>query len=215
MSSPRAARWRRSSVAEQPRWFTANKDGHSVWYRDRFRQLGAEGADITGEARFADTMAERGSRILDAGCGGGRVAGALHGSGHTVVAVDADPVLIEAAGIDFPGPAYAVVDLSQMTLADIAGGPVDLTVCAGNVMVFVAPGTEAAVLRNLCAVTRSGGRVVLGFRRDEAYPFEAYDADLAELSKAGIADVEYRFSTWNLDAFTPESEYAVTVLRVR
>ncbi|WP_110239690.1 class I SAM-dependent methyltransferase [Nocardioides gilvus] len=198
----------------RPRWFTETKDGHSQWYVDRFRTLAAEGADLHGEARFVDAMVERGSRILDAGCGAGRMAGELAARGHDVIGLDADPVLIEAAKADHPGPTYAVVDLSELTLADVGGEPVDLVVCAGNVMVFVAPGTERAVLANLCAVVRPGGRVVIGFRRDEAYPIERYDADLADLTEKGVARVEQRFSTWHLDPFTDESDFAVTVLRV-
>ncbi|MQW76182.1 methyltransferase domain-containing protein [Nocardioides sp. dk4132] len=198
----------------RPRWFTDTKDGHSQWYVERFRALAAEGADLAGEARFVDAMVERGARILDAGCGTGRLSGELAARGHTVVGLDADPVLVEAARVDHPGPTYGVVDLSELELADVGGEPVDLVVCAGNVMVFVAPGTERQVLANLCAVVRPGGRVVVGFRRDEAYPFERYDADLADLAREGVARVEQRFATWHLDPFTDESDFAVTVLRV-
>lgn len=204
-------------VRPRPRWFTDTKDDHSQWYVDRFRTLAAEGADLEGEARFVDMVVERGSRILDAGCGPGRMAGALAQRGHTVIGLDADPVLIAAARADHPGPTFDVVDLSALTLADVGGEPVDLAVTAGNVMVFLAPGTERTVLDNLCAVVRPGGRVVLGFRRDEAYPFERYDADLAALAEAGVAQVEHRFSTWHLDPFEPGddgSDFAVTVLRV-
>ena len=70
------------------------------------------------------------------------------------------------------------------------------------------------MLRNLCAVTRPGGRVVVGFRRDEAYPFGTYDADLAAIAADGVARVEQRFSTWHLDPFTDAADFAVTVLRV-
>ncbi|WP_166391056.1 class I SAM-dependent methyltransferase [Nocardioides ochotonae] len=202
-----------SSPRPRPRWFTDTKDGHSQWYVERFRALAAEGADLAGEARFVDAMVQRGARILDAGCGTGRLSGELAARGHTVVGLDADPVLIEAARGDHPGPTYGVVDLSELELADV-GEPVDLVVCAGNVMVFVAPGTERQVLANLCAVVRPGGRVVVGFRRDEAYPFERYDADLADLAREGVARVEQRFATWHLDPFTDESDFAVTVLRV-
>lgn len=200
--------------APLPRWFTDTKDGHSQWYVERFRTLAAEGADLLGEARFADVLAERGSRVLDAGCGGGRMAGALHAAGHTVYGLDVDPVLVEAASADHPGPTYGVVDLSRLTLADVGGEPVDLVVCAGNVLVFVAPGTERAVLGNLCSVVRPGGRVAIGFRRDEAYPFDRYDADLAALAAAGTARVEQRYSSWHLDPFADDSDFAVTVLRV-
>jgi 2-polyprenyl-3-methyl-5-hydroxy-6-metoxy-1,4-benzoquinol methylase len=203
-----------SDPVVRPRWFTETKEGHSQWYVDRFRALAEEGADLLGEARFADTLVARGSRVLDAGCGAGRMAGALAAAGHTVVGLDADPVLIDAARTDHPGPSYAVCDLSTMTLADVGDEPVDLTVCAGNVMVFVAPGTEREVLTRLCSVTRAGGRVVVGFRRDDAYPFATFDIDLAALAEAGVAQVEQRFSTWHLDPFTADADFAVTVLRV-
>ena len=57
----------------------------------------AEGRDLAGEARFVDALAPRAARVLDAGCGPGRVGAFLHALGHTVVGVDVDPVLIVAA----------------------------------------------------------------------------------------------------------------------
>ncbi|WP_313404441.1 class I SAM-dependent methyltransferase [Aeromicrobium sp.] len=198
----------------QPRWFTDTQPGHSQWFIERFRALEADGVDLLGEARFADMLAQRGSRILDAGCGTGRMAQALHAAGHTAYGVDVDPELIAAAEADHPGPTYGVVDLSELTLEDVGGEPVDLVVCAGNVLVFVAPGTERTVIERLCAVTRPGGRVVIGCRPEQVYSFEQYDADLAALAERGIATVEQRFSTWHLDPFAPDSDFAVTVLRV-
>ena len=198
----------------QPRWFTDTQPGHSQWFIERFRTLEAQGADLLGEARFADMLLERGSRVLDAGCGTGRLAQALHEAGHTSYGVDVDPALIEVAGTDHPGPSYAVVDLSELSLDDVDGEPVDLTICAGNVMVFLAEGTEERVLERLCGVTRPGGRVVLGFRRGPNYPFEQYDADLADLAQRGIARVEHRFSTWHLDPYDDDADFGVTVLRV-
>lgn len=202
-----------TSSSPQPRWFTDTQPGHSQWFIERFRTLEAEGKDLLGEARFADMLAERGSRILDAGCGTGRMAAALHEAGHVAFGVDVDPELIAAAETDHPGPSYAVADLSELTTEDVGGELVDLVMCAGNVMVFVAPGTELRVLERLSAVTRPGGRVALGFRREASYPFEQYDADLDSLASRGIARVEHRFSTWHLDPFEAESDFAVTVLR--
>ena len=56
--------------------------GHSQWYIERFRTMVAEGADIDGEARMVDAMVPRGARILDAGCGPGRVGAELASRGH-------------------------------------------------------------------------------------------------------------------------------------
>lgn len=71
---------------------------HSAWYVERFRSMAADGHDLDGEARFVDAMVRRGARVLDAGCGPGRVGGRLAALGHQVVGVDIDPHLIAAAG---------------------------------------------------------------------------------------------------------------------
>ena len=193
---------------DRPRWFTATDEGHSQWYVDRFRALAAEGADLEGEARLVDAMAGRGSRVLDAGCGAGRLAGALHRRGHDVVGVDVDPVLVGAARTDHPGPRFHVADLSTLSLEE---DPFDVVVSAGNVMVFLGPGTERAVLERLRDHTRPGGRLVLGFRRQpDVYSYDELDRDATGV---GLV-LEHRFGTWHLDPFTRESDFAVSVLRV-
>ena len=59
----------------------ANPD-HARNYARRWSNLVAEGRDIYGEARLIDAMAERGSNILDAGCGTGRIGGWQIGRAH-------------------------------------------------------------------------------------------------------------------------------------
>ncbi len=194
-------------MTDRPRWFTHTDPGHSQWYVERFRTLAREGTDLEGEARLVDAMAERGSRVLDAGCGTGRLSGALHRRGHVVVGVDADPELVAAAEADHPGPTYVVADLSRLELDE---APFDLVVCAGNVMVFLAPDSERGVLERLRRHTRPGGRIVVGFRREAHYPYSRFNVDLRN---AGLS-LEHRFGTWGLDPFTPESDFAVSVLRV-
>ncbi len=120
----------------------ANPD-HSHWYVERFRRMAAQGADLAGEARTVDAMLPRGSRVLDAGCGTGRVGAELAARGHTVVGVDVDPVLVAAAEADHPGPTWLVGDLAELDLpARGIAEPFDVAVCAGNVLTFLAPGTE-------------------------------------------------------------------------
>src|SRR4051812_30639820 len=134
------------------RWVTDTDEGHSQWYIDRFRRLAAEGADLGGEARLVDALVPPRSRILDAGCGPGRVGAVLHDRGHHVVGVDADPELIAAARHDHPGPTWVVADLAELDLAASGvPGPFDAAVLAGNVLAFVAAGTEPDVLRCLAA----------------------------------------------------------------
>lgn len=194
-------------MTDIPRWFTSTKDGHSQWYVDRFRQLAADGADLGGEARLVDALVAPGSRILDAGCGPGRLGAVLHERGHTVVGVDADEVLIAAAVEDHPGPRWLVSDLSRL---DLDEEPFDLAVVAGNVMVFVAPGTERQVLESLRRHVRPGGRIVLGFATDRELSLDAFDADVAA---AGLV-MEQRFATWDLVPVSDGADFAVTFLRV-
>lgn len=189
---------------------TETEPGHSQWYIERFRTMAAEGADLAGEARLVDAMVRPGSRVLDAGCGPGRVGAVLHERGHTVVGVDADPALIEAAEADHPGPRWLVGDLSELDLASMGEpDPFDAAVLAGNVLVFVAPGTETDVLRRVAAHVAPDGFVVTGFHVNRELPLARFDECVAE---AGLR-IEHRFATWDLRAWHDDADFAVTVLR--
>ncbi|HVU92487.1 MAG TPA: methyltransferase domain-containing protein [Jatrophihabitans sp.] len=190
----------------RPRWFTAHGEGHAQWYIERFRTMAAEGADLAGEARFVDAMLARRARVLDAGCGPGRISGALHARGHTVVGVDVDPALIEAAEHDHPGPRYVVADLADLTLDE---EPFDAAVLAGNVLVFVTPGSEQQVLERVAAHVRPDGVVITGFHTNRDYRLADFDRDWAA---AGLV-LEHRFATWDLRPWREDADWAVTVLR--
>lgn len=187
---------------------TRENPDHSAWYVERFRKMAAAGDDLAGEARFIDAMAPRGGRILDAGCGPGRVGAALSGIGHKVVGVDVDPVLIAAAHDDHPGPTWLVGDLAELDLAShgITEG-FDVIVCAGNVMTFLAPSTRRQVLARLRAHLREGGRFVAGFGAGRGYEFDEFFADA---HAAGLA-MELRVGTWDLRPLTDESDFLVAM----
>lgn len=192
------------------RWVSEAKPGRSEWYVQRFRKMAADGTDLAGEARLVDAMLPRGARVLDAGCGPGRVGAALAARGHTVVGADADPVLIEAARADHPRARWLVADLSALDLpAHGEAEPFDAAVLAGNVMVYLAPGTEPLVLERIARHLRPAGFIVAGFATDREYRLAAFDADI---ETAGLR-TEHRFATWDLGAWTPGAEFAVTVLR--
>lgn len=187
----------------------ANPD-HSRWYVDRFRSMAAAGADLGGEARLIDTMVPRHARILDAGCGGGRVGGLLAAAGHDVVGVDLDPVLIEAARQDHAGCSWLVGDLAELDLParGITEG-FDVVVCAGNVMTFVAPATRVEVLRRMAAHLRGDGRVVVGFGAGRGYRFDEFLAD----SRSAALRSDVLLSTWDLRPLADDSDFLVAVLR--
>lgn len=191
------------------RWQSETDPGHSQWYVERFREFARRGDDLVGEARLIDAMVPRGARILDAGCGPGRHGGYLHGLGHHVVGVDADPVLIEAARADHPGPTWLVADLSELDLA--AEGepePFDAILVAGNVMVFLAPDTETAVLSALRAHLAPHGRIVTGFHTNRDLAVADFDA---AVEAAGLR-LEQRFATWDLRPWRTDADFCVSVL---
>ncbi len=182
---------------------------HSANYVQRFKDMAAEGRDLDGEARMIDAMAARGSRILDAGCGPGRVGGTLHGLGHTVVGVDLDPVLIAAAERDHPGPTWLVGDLAELDLADgLVGDGFDLIVSAGNVVTFLKPENRVEVLRRLAAHLATDGRAVIGFGAGRDYAFEDFGADVAA---AGLR-IDVQLSTWDLRSFDDDSDFLIAIL---
>lgn len=187
----------------------AQRPEHSVWYATRMRTMAAEGADLAGEARFVDAMVPRGARILDAGCGPGRVAAALSAVGHTAVGVDVDPVLIDAAREDHPEGTWVVGDLAELDLAaHEIPDPFDVVVCAGNVMTFLGHGTHASALARMRAHLAPEGRVAVGFGTARGYAPEAF---LADVEAAGL-QVDARFSTWDLRPYTEESDFLVAIL---
>ncbi|OBI45346.1 SAM-dependent methyltransferase [Mycobacterium kyorinense] len=199
-------------MVEQSIWMqrVAADPGHSHWYIERFRAMARAGEDLVGEARLVDAMAPRGARILDAGCGPGRLGGYLAAAGHQVVGVDVDPTLIEAAEQDHPGSRWLVGDLAELDLpARGITEPFDLIVSAGNVMTFLAPSTRVQVLGRLRAHLRAGGRAVIGFGAGRDYEFAEF---LDHVADAGFAH-DLLLSTWDLRPFTDDSEFLVAILR--
>ncbi len=193
------------------RWLQMIEDnpGHSSWYIERFRTMAAEGKDLDGEARFVDAMVARGARILDAGCGPGRVGGRLAALGHDVVGIDLDPALIAAAEEDHPGPSWRVGDLATIdTEAEGLASSFDVVISAGNVMTFLDPDTRRAVVANLAACLAPGGRAVFGFGAGRGYEFDDFFADAAA---AGLRE-ELRLATWDLRPFTESADFLVAVL---
>ncbi len=196
------------------RWIelTERNPEHSSWYVERFRSMAAAGDDLGGEARFIDAMVARRSRVLDAGCGPGRVGGHLARVGHQVVGVDIDPVLIAAAEHDHPGPTWLVADLAELDLKAMGVDEgFDVVVCAGNVMPFLDPHTRQLVLDRLTAHLRAGGRIVTGFGSGRDYTFAEF---LEDVEQVGLI-AEVLLSTWDLRPFTTESDFLVAVLSRR
>lgn len=170
------------------------------------------GEDVSGEARFVDAIAERGSAILDGGCGTGRVAAALHAAGHRVLGVDRSPRLIDVARDYFADTAYEVRDLLEVSTTDLldAGLPerADIVVLAGNVMPCLADDTERDVLANLVSLLADDGRLVLGFRTDREYAVADLERHQSEL---GLREL-HRFSDWQLAPWRDDAPWIVSMM---
>jgi SAM-dependent methyltransferase len=144
------------------------------------------------------------SSVLDAGCGTGRVGREIARRGVDVVGVDLDDEMLATARRKSPEIRWLTADLSTVDL----GRTFDVILLAGNVMIFLTPGTEAAVMRNLARHLRPGGVLIAGFQvRPGALTLERYD----RLAKdAGLALTE-RSSTWERAPWTDGGTYAVSV----
>lgn len=191
------------------RWFEARSEEQRREYSQRFVRIAAEGNDIDGEGRFVDAMAARGSRILDAGCGAGRVTDYLRRCGHRAVGVDVDPLLIESGREQHPEADLRVLDLVDLSPESPDLGTFDIIVCPGNVITFVGHDAEPQVLAAMASVLAPGGRAVFGFHLDRTVPLPDLDRWAADVGWS----LEHRFGTWELDAFTDESDWAVSVFR--
>ena len=183
-----------------------NNPAHSINYANRWRALAARGEDIVGEARLIDAMAERGSKILDAGCGQGRLCGYLVSAGHEVVGTDLDPVLIDIAQAEVPDARFYVGDLCVDAVPE---SDFDLVVSAGNVMGFLPATGRQAALQTLFNALRPQGRAVIGYGAGRGWEFEDF---LSSTRECGFS-VESMFSTWTLAPFEQDSDFLVAILR--
>lgn len=187
-------------------------------YGEKFAELIADGEDVTGEARLADSIAPRGATILDAGCGMGRIGGALIECGHTVVGVDVDASLLKQAEETYPKlpTVEGRLDKLDAKMLKKAGneGPFDVVVCVGNVMILLAEDTEQEVLKRFHDVLAPGGRVLVGFHTTAVPPgSREYSAEefTVDAIHAGLR-VDARFSTYHLHPYDPQGDYVVHIL---
>jgi SAM-dependent methyltransferase len=158
-------------------------------YDARFERLAASGADVHGEADLVASLAP-GPRVLDAGCGTGRVGIELDRRGFEVVGTDLDARMLEAARRKAPHLPWVEADLASLALDDAF----DVVVLAGNVLIFVAPGAEPDAVARCADHLVPGGLLVAGFSiRRGGYDHEALDAHAADVG----LELVHRWSTWD------------------
>src|SRR5882724_2982523 len=181
-------------------------------YDARFTTLAQTGQDVHGEAHFVTALGV--SSVLDAGCGTGRVAIELARRGLDVVGVYLDAAMLDVARRKAPHLPWYEGDLATLDLAmpdmPLRRRLFDAIVLAGNVMIFLAPGSEATVVTNLARHLAPGGALVAGFQLlPGGLALAHYDTCTAQ---AGLALAE-RWATWDRHPWDPTSDYAVSVHR--
>lgn len=192
------------------RWWEIAGASQGDVYDDRWKRMEAAGEWVHGEADLVCWC--RPGSVLDAGCGTGRVAIELDRRGIDVVGVDVDQRMLDEARSKAPQVPWILGDLIDVEVTGPDGaGPrgFDLVVMAGNVMVFVEIGTEAAIVANMARHLVPGGRLVSGFRLGlSPLTFDDYDRFAAA---AGL-ELEHRWTTWDRQPYDG-GPYAVTVHR--
>ncbi len=201
------------------RWLSRDDVPRGAAYDERWEVLAASGANVHGEADLVcELLAEAGfalggsarPAVLDAGCGTGRVGTELARRGAEVVGVDVDPAMLASAARKAPDLAWVLADLASL---DLRTGGVrrrfQLIAAPGNVMIFLAPGSEGRVLTQLAAHLEPGGLLVAGFQLGETkLPLTDYD----EAADAAGMQLLHRWSTWDRAPFDG-GDYAVSVHR--
>ncbi|MFJ3250457.1 class I SAM-dependent methyltransferase [Streptomyces sp. NPDC094154] len=198
------------------RWRDLTGETSGDDYAARFAALARSGKDVHGEARFCTALVPAGARVLDAGCGTGRVMIRLAELGYDCVGVDLDASMLAVARKQAPGLPWFQADLAAFEPDRLCiAADFDLVVAAGNILPLLAAGTEAAVVGRLAAVLRAGGLLVAGFGLDEAHLPVPPGITLAEYddccAAAGLTLVD-RFATWDADPYEGGG-YAVSVHR--
>jgi len=192
------------------RWLAETGGTRGPAYAARFAELAASGEPVHGEADLVDALLAPGSAVLDAGCGTGRVAVELARRGHRVVGVDLDASMLAQARAAAPDLTWVQGDLLDVP-AEAVGPPLDAVLLAGNVVVYLTEGTEAAVLARLAGWLRPGGLLVAGFAGDRHVSPADHDR---WCRAAGLQPVRAR-TGWEPDAPPPGpgAPYVVAVHR--
>ncbi len=191
-------------------WLASAGEGRGTAYQQRLQARAAEGDYLHGEADLVETVAPPGPlRVLDAGCGTGRVAVELAARGHDVTGVDLDPSMLDVARGLSSQVSWLQGDLSSLDLDQ----RFSVVVAAGNVMVFLTPGTESLVVQRLAVHLLPGGLLVAGFALREGP--SGIDLDLADYdawcAEAGLT-LHRRLATWEGEPYAGGT-YAVSIHR--
>lgn len=180
-------------------------------YAAKMRQHLADGVDLAVDARFVDMLANRGSRILDIGCGPGTAVAALRARGHVAYGVDPTPVVLDIARERFDPGWYAEIDAESLSAGTLgaAGFPsrFDVVLMAGNVPAFLGPAAFSQTFVGCTELLSPGGLLVIGTTASAQGGPAHQDRHALECGFTLL----HRASDWHLSPFDPDSDWSVSV----
>jgi SAM-dependent methyltransferase len=139
------------------------------------------GGFFAGVAADAARMTLPGGRVLEVGCGPGRLAVPLARHGLVVTGLDLDPAMVERARINAESalgvdrrPSFVVGDAASLAFPDAS---FDLVVSTMSVHHWEDP---AAGLREIARVLLPGGRALVWDLRPGVVPLHAHVPDVVE-----------------------------------
>ncbi len=147
-------------------------------------------------AAFAELVGP-GARVLDAGCGPGKVTAHLAGLGIAAEGLDLSPVMLDLARAAFPDLSFR---LGSLTALDVLDGSLD-GILSWYSLIHIPPAHRLPVMSELHRVLVPGGFVLLAFQvgddvrhvvdpdgSDIALDFHRLDPDtvIAQLAEVGF-----------------------------
>jgi ubiquinone/menaquinone biosynthesis C-methylase UbiE len=163
--------------------------------------MAERGENPHGEVDFAQRYEP--ASVLDAGCGTGRVAIEFARRGVDAAGTDLDESMLATAQSKAPELTWVQSDLSALDM----GRTFDAVVMAGNIILFVQPGTESAVVAGAARHVAPGGHLIAGFSLGRGVTADEWDAWCTD---AGLRPIE-RYSTWDGDPWDDDGNYLVAV----
>jgi SAM-dependent methyltransferase len=146
------------------------------------------------QAFYRRLAAGKPKRILDLGCGTGRLATELASDGHAVTGVDPAAAMLDVARTREGGELVRWIQGDAQTL-DV-GGSFDMIVMYGHVFqVFLTDGDLAAVLRNVRRQLAPGGELAFETRNPLVREWDEWNVDdsyeRVDVPGVGPVDVVY------------------------
>ena len=160
-------------------------------YAAHFPDLGAETQLDRAmlDAFVAAVGSEPDARVLDAGCGAGRISRYLADRGCDVQGIDLSPGMIAMARRDHPDLPFEVGELTDLPFPDASFAGVLLWYST----IHTAPDALPQIYREVARVLRPGGHVLVGSQsgdgiRDVSAAYRKYGHDVALIRYLATAD---------------------------